>query len=190
MSYNDKIDKDRLFFTQNNKPIRLRCPECVRTIKSPRHCKIFKNLPGLWWHIKRGHGYISNLLFTTEGIVEILNAISKAKDFGIIPEPMASYVETTTSSSLKYKGRLPRKDVYKKLKEMAELFEIQSQFFPHFKLKQLRAFIGIILVTADSRTIKNYLDSIIDVSEKNMGNGTIDVSEFCAEFEDVISYKF
>jgi len=184
MSHGDRIDKDRLFFTQNNKPMRLRCPECVRTMKSPRHCRIFKNLPALWWHIKRGHGYISNLLFTTEGIVEILNAISKAKDFGIIPEPITSYVETTTSSSLKYKGRPPRKDVYKKFKEMAELFKNQSQFFPHFKLKQLRAYIGVVLGKADARTIQNYLDSIIDASEKNMLNGTIDVSEFCAEFED------
>lgn len=146
-------------------------------------------MPALWWHIKRGHGYISNLLFTTENIVEILNAISKAKDFGIIPEPIPTFIETTTSSSLKYKGRPPRKDVYEKFKKMAELFKNQSLFYPHFKLKQLRAFIGIILVTADARTIKNYLDSIIDASEKNMGNGTIDVSEFCAEFEDIISYN-
>lgn len=189
MSYDDKIDKDRLFFTQNNKPIRLRCPECVRTTKSLRHCKIFKNLQALWWHIKRVHGHLSNLLFNTEEIVKILNALSKAKDFGIIPEPITSFVETTTSSSLKYKGRPPRKDVYEKFKKLAELFKNQSQFFPHFKLKQLRAYIGVVLGSVDSRTIKNYLDSIIDASEKNMQNGTIDVSEFCAEFEDVISYN-
>jgi len=189
MSYDDNIDKDRLYFTQNNKPIRLRCPECVRITKSLRHCKIFKNLPGLWWHIKRGHGHISNLLFNTEGIIEILNAISKAKDFGIIPEPITSYVETTTSSSLKYKGKAPRKDVYEKFKKLAELFKNQSHFYPHFKLKQLRAYIGVVLGKSDARTIKNYLDSIIDASEKNIGNGTIDVSEFCVEFEDVISYN-
>ena len=189
MSHGDEIDKDRLYFTQNNKPIRLRCPECVRTTKSLRQCKSFKNLPGLWWHIKRGHGHISNLLFNTEDIIKILNVISKAKDFGIIPEPLTSFIETTTSSSLKYKGRPPRKDVYEKFKKLAELFKNQSQFFPHFKLKLLRAYIGVVLGKADARTIKNYLDSIIDASEKNMLNGTIDVSEFCAEFEDVISYN-
>ncbi|MCH7560320.1 MAG: hypothetical protein IIC67_02945 [Thaumarchaeota archaeon] len=189
MSYDDKIDKDRLYFTQNNKLIRLHCPECVRTTKLLRHCKIFKNLPGLWWHIKSEHGYISNLLFTTEDIVEILNAISKAKDFGIIPESIPTFVETTTSSSLKYKSRPPRKDVYEKFKKLAELLKIQSILYPQFKLKQLRVYIGVVLGTVDGRTIQNYLDSIIDASEKNMGNGTIDVSEFCAKFEDIISYN-
>ncbi len=184
MSYVDSIDKDRLFFTQNNSPIRLRCPECVRTTKILRHCKIFKNLPGLWWHIKQDHGYFSNLLFNTNDVIKILNTISKAKEWGIIPEPTPVYVESAaTSSSLVYRGKPPRKDVYEKLEKIASLLQNQSLLFPNFRPNQIRAFLGIVLGQVDDRTLKNYLNCIIDASEKNIRNGTIDVTQFCSKFE-------
>jgi len=182
LSNEDIIDKDRLFFTQNYKPIRLRCPECVRITKILRHCRIFKNLPGLWWHIKRDHGYFSNLLFDTDAVVAILNAISKAKEWGIIPEPTPVYVESTTSSFLMYRGRPPRKDVYQKLEKIGSILQSQSLLFPHFRLRQIRKYIIHVLEHPDERTIKNYLDCIVDASEKNKINGTVDVTQFCSEF--------
>jgi len=183
LSDDSPIDKDRLLFTQNNSPIRLRCPECVRTTKILRHCRIFKNFPSLWWHIKRDHGYFSNLLFDTDAVVAILNAVSKAKKWGIIPEPTPVYVTPTTTSSLMYCRRPPRKDVFQKLEKIALILHTQSELFPHYRLRHIRAYIGHVLEHADERTIKNYLDCIVDASEKNKINGTVDVTQFCSEFE-------
>jgi len=183
LSNNSQIDKDRLLFTQNNSPIRLRCPECVRSTRILRHCRIFKNLPALWWHIKRDHGYFSNLLFDTDAVVAILNAVSKAKEWGIIPEPTPVYVAQTTTSSLMYRGRPPRKDVYQKLEKIASILQSQRELFPHYRLRHIRAYIGHVLEHADERTIKNYLDCIVDASEKNITKGTVDVTQFCSEFE-------
>ena len=182
MSNNSQIDKDRLYFTQNYKPIRLRCPECVRNTKILRHCRIFKNLAALGWHLKREHSYISNLLFNSEELNRILNAVSKAKEWGIIPEPTPVYVEATTSSSLMYRGRPPRKDVYQKLEKIASILQSQSLLFPHYKLRQIRKYIIHVLEHADERTIKNYLDCIVDASEKDNTKGTVDVTQFCSEF--------
>jgi len=178
-----ELDKDRLLFTQNNSPIRLRCPECVRNTKILRHCRIFKNLPGLWWHIKREHGYFSNLLFDTDAIVAVLNAVSKAKEWGIIPEPTPVYVEPATSSSLMYRRRPPRKDVFQKLEKIASILHTQSLLYPHYRLRQIRKYIIHVLEHADERTIKNYLDCILDASEKDKTKGTVDVTQFCSEFE-------
>ena len=179
-----ELDKDRLYFTQNNSPIRLRCPECVRTTKILRHCRIFKNLPGLWWHIKQDHGNFSNVSFNTDDVIKTLNGVSKAKEWEIFPEPTPIYSETTSSSSsLRYNGRPPRRDVYQKLEKIASIFLNSSQLFPHFKLKQIRAYIGHVLEDAEKRTIKKYLDCIIDSSEKDTIKGTIDVTQFCSKFE-------
>jgi len=41
----------------------------------------------------------------------------------------------------------------------------------------------MILGIADERTAKNYVNCIMDASEKNMRNGTVDVTQFCSEFE-------
>jgi len=178
-----ELDKDRLLFTQNNSPIRLRCPECVRTTKTLRHCRIFKNLPSLWWHIKRDHGYFSNLLFDTDAVVAVLNAVSKAIEWEIIPKPIPVFVETTSSSSLMYRKRIPRKDVYQKLEKIASILQLQSEHYPHYRLKNIRKFMSIVLDNVDDRTVKNYLDCIVDASEKNKINGTVDVTQFCSEFE-------
>ena len=78
MSNHSTLDKERLYFTQNFHEIRLRCPECVRTKKLLRHCKIYKNLASLWFHIKQEHGTISNLDFNSKELVAVLNALDKA----------------------------------------------------------------------------------------------------------------
>lgn len=183
MSYDSEIDKDRSYFTQNYKPIRLRCPECVRTNKVLRHCRIFKNLSALGWHLKREHGYVSNISFNSEDLHYILNALSKAIDLKIIAEPAPIFVETTTTSSLQYRGKPPRKDVWQKLDKISQILKNQSHFYPDFKIKQIRAYIGVVLGTVDGRTVKNYFDCIIAASEKNSRNGTIDVTQFCDEFD-------
>ena len=186
MSNDSQINKDRLLFTQNNKPIRVRCPECVRTTKILRHCRIFKNLPGLWWHIKQDHGYFSNLLFNTDDVIKILNSISKAIEWGITAESSPVYVEATTSSSLKYRGRSPRKDVWEKLEKIASILKNQSELYPNYRLSHIRAYIGHVLDHPDNRTITNYLNCIVDASEKNKINGTVDVTQFCLEFESCL----
>jgi len=84
LNYYTKLDKELFYFTQNNNQIRLRCPECIRTKKVLRQCKIFKNLPALWWHIKNEHGIISNADFNTNDLIHILNAIDKAIQWNII----------------------------------------------------------------------------------------------------------
>ncbi len=182
MSYDDSLDKDRLYFTQNNFPIRLRCPECVRT-KILRHCRIFKNLPALWWHIKQDHGSFSNLLFKTDDIIKILNSLSKAIEWKIITESVSFPVEqATTSSSLLYRGKPPRKDVHQKLEKIASILQLQCELYPNFRLRHIRAFMSVVLGKVDDRTQKNYLDCIVDASEKNKINGTVDVTQFCLEF--------
>lgn len=84
MRINSRLKKDRLLFTQNNKKIRLRCPECVRTKKALCQCRVYKNLPALWCHIKRDHGSIANLDFNTQDLVAVLNAVDRAVCWGVI----------------------------------------------------------------------------------------------------------
>ncbi len=71
-------------FSHNYTPIRIKCPECMRTIKGSNHVKIYKNMPGLWRHIKLEHGEISNLEFNTLLIREVLKNISIAIHLGMI----------------------------------------------------------------------------------------------------------
>jgi len=84
MKYNDKLKKDRLYFTQNYQNIRVRCPECVRTKKVLRHCKVFKNLAALWCHIRRDHGDIVNIVFTNKDLIQVLNSLDRAIKWGIM----------------------------------------------------------------------------------------------------------
>ncbi len=184
MSNADSVDKDRLFFTQNNSPIRVKCPECLRVIKNPRQAPIFKKLPALWWHFKRDHGEVSNLLFTTKDVKDALNGLSKALDLGILPpeakpEVVRSGSADTATSSLNYNGRLARKDVVEKLAQMAALFRGQSYDYPVFKLKQLKGLVKVVLGQVDERTQQKYLNCVIDASAKNIKNGTINVTAFC-----------
>jgi|APSaa5957512535_1039671.scaffolds.fasta_scaffold167647_2 hypothetical protein len=185
MIYNDSVDKDRLYFTQNHKPIRTQCPVCVRDVKTTRQCKIYKNLAALWWHIKQEHENISNSSFTFNDLIPILNAVSKAKDLGIIPEETKIFVKpVTTSSSLVYHGKFPRKDVYQKLEKVSSFFTKQNTSWPIFSLEQARLGIKMSMTNPDRRTIRDFLDCIVKSSKKNLEDTTIDVTQFCSEFED------
>jgi len=71
-------------FSHNYHLIRIKCPECVRTIKGKNHIRIHKSLSSFWWHFKTEHSEISNSQFNTDQIIEILKKISKAIHFGML----------------------------------------------------------------------------------------------------------
>jgi len=182
MSNDHSIDKDRASYTQNHKKSRFHCPECVRIKKILRQCKIYKSLAQLWWHFKQEHGEISNLLFCTQDVKDVLNALSKAMDWGILPsESEIPEAKTTTSSSLRYDGKKPRADVLEKLGEIGGLFVGQNATFPILGLPQVKMLIGKKLESVDPRTVKKYLNCVLDSSEKDYKDNTVDISGFCAE---------
>ena len=185
MNNGDSLDKHR-DFAHNYTRIRLRCPECVRTTKGKNHVKLFRNLAGLWWHFKNEHGIITNSLFSTESLKEVLRNIAKALELGMFADAIDYEVnhDATTSSSLLYDGRPPRKDVLIKLKEIADLLRIQSGVYPSFRTKQLSTLIGVKLGPADERTRRKYFDCIASHSTKNMQDGTFDVTNFCNLFNN------
>lgn len=186
MSYGTTLDKNRLYFTQNNTPIRLRCPACVLNNKSIRHCKIYKNLPALWCHLKKYHDKIAYRQFNTEDVIQLLNSISKAIELKIIPEskqfeekPIAA-----TTSSILINGKVPRKDVQENLKKISELLVTQSEHFPKFKHKLLSVLIEKAIGVKDHRIHKKYLNCIMGYSEKDKIHGMYDVRKFCEELGD------
>jgi len=180
MSNDHSIDKDRASYTQNHKKSRFRCPECIRITKILRHCKIYKSLPQLWWHFKQEHGEVSNLLFCTKDVKDVLNGLSKAMDLGILPsESEFSEAKTTTSSSILIAGRSPRIDFLEKIVEIAKLLKIQAELYPNFKPKQLEAIVKVVLGPVDSRTLKKYIDCVTSFSKKDIEHGLYDVTDFC-----------
>ena len=177
------LDKHRVDFAHNYTRIRLRCPECVRTVKGKNHVKLFKNTAGLWWHFKKEHGQVSNSLFMTEDVKEVLRAISKAQSWGMFADVTADNCNTTTSSSLLYDGRPPRKDVLIRLEEIANLLKSQSAFYPSFSHNHLLGLLSkVALKQVDERTLKKYMNCITSYSVKNIQNGTFNVSKFCQMF--------
>jgi len=86
MTLEPSLHKQRGDFSHNYKKIRIKCPECVQTIKGGNHVRVYKSLAGLWRHIKLEHGEISNLQFDTLMIKEVLKNISRAVEWGILVE--------------------------------------------------------------------------------------------------------
>jgi len=85
MTYPKRLQKHRAAYcSQNYTEIRLRCPVCL-LIKKPRHCKIYKNTAALWWHLRQEHGEFVYSQFTSEDVLDVLNNMSKAIKWGIIP---------------------------------------------------------------------------------------------------------
>jgi len=80
------LHKERVDFAHNYTKIRIKCPECVKTIKGGNHVRVYKSLAGLWRHIKLEHGEISNLQFNISVIKEVLKNISRAVEWGILVE--------------------------------------------------------------------------------------------------------
>ncbi len=183
MSNDIQIDKDRAYASQCYLKVRWYCPVCVLQKKIKKHCKIHKTPASWWWHIKNEHGKFVNRKFGYDDLRVISNYLVNALEWGIFLESVSIPVEqATTTSSLLYRGRLPRKDVYQKLEKIASILQLQSEHYPHYRLKNIRKFMGIVLGKVDDRTIKNYLDCIVDASEKNITKGTVDVTQFCSEF--------
>ena len=184
MTSADPLDKDRLFFTQNNFPIRVKCPECLRVTKNPRQTPVFKKLPALWWHFKRDHGEVSNLFFTTKDVKDALNGLSKAIDLGILPPEAKSVVvrsgsaDTATSSSILFNGRPARIDVLERLRALAQLYKGQTDY-PNLTLKQIQRWALVILKNVDARTQKKYVDCVRKYSKKDIVKGEYDVTGFC-----------
>ena len=139
----------------------------------------------------RGGMSMDNPHFNLDDIAEILENIHKAKKLGILIEDTRDATEgnksvntkkspsPTTTSSLLYDGRVPRADVSIKLRKIAEVLPIQSEFYPNFKPKVLEKFIRVIIGNADIRTVKKYLKCITDKSEKDRVHGLYDVTDFC-----------
>jgi len=137
----------------------------------------------LWCHIRREHQDI--LESRLQEIIEVLNALFKAYKWNMLPRWAYSEAKTTnkvptTSSSLIFDGRpISRIDVWERVLEIANKLKMQSELYPKFKLKQLRAIIKVVLGPVDSRTSNKYLDCVIDASFKDKINGIIIVTTFC-----------
>ena len=184
MSNDIPIDKDRVYASQCYIKVRWYCPVCVLQKKIKKHCKIHKTPASWWWHIKNEHGKFVNRKFGYDDLRVVSNYLVNALEWKIFPESVSIPVEqATTSSSLLYRERTPRKDVYQKLEKIASILQNQSELFPHFKFKHLRAYCKVVLGQVDNRTITNYVNCIVVASEKNIKNGTVDVTQFCSEFE-------
>jgi len=179
LSYVDSLDKDRLYFTQCNDTILLKCPECT-SVKNLRHCKIFQNFPALWWHLKQDHNDI--LESRMDEIIKVLNHIFKAFQWNMFPKwEYSEFSPAATSSSILMDGRSPRKDRLMNLVEIAKLFKIQSENYPIFKPKLLSSLVKAVLGPTDPRTEKKYVDCIISYCGKDKIRGLYDVTQFCKE---------
>jgi len=178
MSNDDSIDKDRLYFTQCNDTILLRCPECTST-QILRHCKIFHNFPAVWWHIKQDHKDI--LESRLEEIIQVLNCLFKAYKWNMFLKWAYSEAKlnTTTSSSILMDGRPPRIDRQENLKKIASLFKTQSELYPNFRKKNIRVLIEKAIELHDPRTMKLYFDSVTSHSKPDKIKGFYDVTQFC-----------
>lgn len=179
MSNDYSLDKDRLYFTQCNDTILLRCPICTEEKKVLRHCKIHKNFPSIWWHVRKEHNDIPP--GQLEEVIQILTGLFKAFKHQMFPK-WAYYElknEHTTTSSLLFDGKPPRTDALEKLRDVGRLLKGQSQSYPSFRQKQLQALILKILGPVDPRTYKKYFECVTNYSKKDVVNGVYDISEFC-----------
>jgi len=174
------LDKDRAYSSQSHVKVRWHCPIC-RLTKIPRQCQIHETPSSFHWHLKREHfGYVG-YKFSYDDLVWASNGVVKGIEWGLFVDP-DNPVEATTTSSSSQNGSYFRRDRHEKLEKIANLLKIQSELFPHFKLKQLMGIIMAILGKVDDRTIKKYLGIIISMSEKDIVHGTIDVTLFCNTF--------
>ena len=81
--------------------------------------------------------------------------------------PKWAYFEAkseTTTSSLLFNGRPPRRDVQERLQDFGRLLKGQSQFYPNFKQKQIQRWFKVILGNVDERTIKKNFDCVTSYS--------------------------
>ena len=178
MSYDDSLDKDRLYFTQCNDTILLKCPECTST-KILRQCKIYHNFPAVWRHLKQDHTDI--LESRMNEIIQVLNDVFKAYKWNMFPKweySEAKIRPATTSSSILFDGKPARIDVQEKLQKIGRLFKMQSKDYPIFKQKQVFGLIKVILGNADQRTKKKYFECVRKYSIPDKIHGVYNVTQF------------
>ena len=179
MSYDNELDKDRLYFTQCNDEFPLRCPECAESKTSLRHCRIFDNFLGLWCHLKRDHTDMPQPRL--DEIKQILSCIFKAHKWEMFPRwKYEIHKASTTTSSLRFDGKsITRSDVLENIQAISRILKNQSTFYPNFSLKQLRIFVNLAIGEVDKRTAEKYLNCVIDASAADKIHGIIDVRAFC-----------
>ena len=84
MTCQKRLHKDRVAYcSQYYDDIRLQCPFCLFE-KIARHCKIYKNTAALWWHIKHHHNNSVTSSFDMYAVLDTLNGITRAMQWGII----------------------------------------------------------------------------------------------------------
>ena len=177
MSYDDPLDKDRLYFTQCNDAILLKCPECTST-KILRQCRIHRNFPALWIHLKHEHNDI--LESRMDEIIQVLNDVFKAFKWNMFPKwEYSEFIPKTSSSCIMIDGRPPRIDMLENLEKIANLLKAQSEHFPIFKPKLLSILVEKAIGPRVDRTKKKYIDCITRYSEKDKLHGVYVVTEFC-----------
>lgn len=181
MTLAPSLHKERVDFSHNYAKIRIKCPECIRTVKGSNHVRVYDNIPGLWRHIKQEHGEISNLQLTTDVIKEVLKNIALAIEWRMLPD-YDKVTDTTTSLSILFKGRSPRADVKIKLQKIAYLLKIQSGIYPIYTQKSLFTLVEKALGNVDSRTFKDYIECVVSTSKRDKVHGTYDVTNFCEQF--------
>jgi len=182
LSYDDSLDKDRLYFTQCNDCILFKCPECTST-KILRQCKIFHNFPALWRHLKQDHNDI--LESRMNEIIQVLKHVFKAFQWNMFPKwEYSEFIpKTTTSSSILIDGKSPRIDVLENLEKIAGLLKTQSEHFPTFKPRLLSILVEKAIGPRDDRIKKKYIDCVTKYSEKDKIHGIYVVTEFCEKLD-------
>ena len=183
MSYDDSLDKDRLYFTQCNDSFPNRCLECTST-KILRHCKIYHNFPAVWRHLKQDHTDI--LESRMNEIIQVLNDVFKAYKWNMFPKweySEAQIKPTTSSSSILFDGKPPRIDVLERLQKIAQVYKISCDF-PNLNQKQVTKWAFAVLGHPDSRTLEKYVQCVTNNSTPDKIKGQYDVTQFCKELGD------
>lgn len=84
---------------------------------------------------------------------------------------------SSTSSSLLFDGKKPRHDVWLRLATIAHVL-FDQECYPIFKKNHLKRIVKEAIEQKDDRTIKKYLNCIMNYSKINRINGIIDVKNF------------
>lgn len=84
---------------------------------------------------------------------------------------------TTSTTTLSYRGSIPRKDVLKNLAKIAHTLKLEN-CYPIFTLNLLKRLIKTRIGPKDPRTYEAYLECIQNSSRIDTTHGRIDVSGF------------
>ena len=180
MTYYNLLDKDRLQFTQCNDNFRIRCPICRVEKKFLGHCKMGRNLPSIWSHIRKDHQDIYK--DQLDEIILFLNCLYTAFEKQIVvewPGFVTKNLTATTSSSILIDGAPPRIDRWGKIVEIATFLRAESKYYPNFPANEIRRIIIQASKVRDPRTIQEYFDCVTNYSKIDYIKGEYNVREFC-----------